>query len=133
MALRDPGMGLLAEAFELLREADRMHRQFFTVSLGTADRAWQPPVDMVESGRTLVIWVALPGVPAEALEIATDGASLHIRGARRLPAARGQRIHRLEIPYGRFERRIGLPNGRFELVGKELADGCLVLTLQRIE
>jgi len=133
MALRDPGVGLLAEAFELLREADRMHRQFFTVSLGQPRPAWQPPVDIVESGSTLVIHVALPGVAAQSLEIGTDGASLHISGVRRLPAVRGERIHRLEIPYGRFERQIGLPAGRYELLNQELADGCLVLRLQRID
>ena len=133
MPLRDPGMGLLAEAFELLSEADRMHRRFFTVSLGQPRPAWQPPVDIVESGPALVIHVALPGVPAQSLEITTDGASLRIAGVRRLPAVRGERIHRLEIPYGRFERTIGLPPGRFELRSHELVDGCLVLKLHRID
>jgi HSP20 family molecular chaperone IbpA len=128
MTLREPGMGLLTEAFELLREADRMHRQFFTVSLGRSGPAWEPPVDMVERDGYLVIVVALPGVARQALEIATDGMSLHVAGTRRVPPGR---IHRLEIPQGRFERRIALPVGRFELLSQELADGCLVLELRR--
>jgi HSP20 family molecular chaperone IbpA len=36
---------------------------------------------------------------------------------------------RLEIPYGRIERRIDLPAGRYELVGSELLDGCLRVRL----
>jgi HSP20 family molecular chaperone IbpA len=129
MALREPGMGLLTEAFELLRDADRMHRQFFTVSLGHPGPTWEPPVDMVEHEGYLVIVVALPGVTRQALEIATDGMSLRVSGLRRIPAGR---IHRLEIPHGRFERRIALPVGRFELLSQNLADGCLVLELRRI-
>jgi HSP20 family molecular chaperone IbpA len=129
MAMREPGMGLLTEAFELLREADRMHRQFFTVSLGRSGASWEPPVDVMERDGHLVIVVALPGVARHALEIVTDGASLHVLGVRRIPAGH---IHRLEIPHGRFERRVALPPGRFELLNQDLVDGCLVLELRRI-
>jgi HSP20 family molecular chaperone IbpA len=41
-------------------------------------------------------------------------------------------IRRLEIPYGRFERRIELPAGRFEIGRRDLADGCLLLTLRKL-
>ena len=51
---------------------------------------------------------------------------------RPLAAASGQRIHRLEIPYGRFERQIELPAGRYEIDGRELANGFLVLRLRRL-
>ena len=37
----------------------------------------------------------------------------------------------LEIPHGRFERRLALPPGRWELVAQELANGCLQLLLAR--
>ncbi|HEY1329447.1 MAG TPA: Hsp20/alpha crystallin family protein [Casimicrobiaceae bacterium] len=132
MPLRDPGSGFFAEALELLREADRVHRRFFTLPLGQREPCWEPPVDIVERDRVLVIRVALPGVPAAALEVSTDGASLRVIGMRRQSAAPGDTIHRLEIPYGRFERRVALPPGRFDLVGRDLVDGCLVLSLRRI-
>jgi HSP20 family molecular chaperone IbpA len=64
--------------------------------------------------------------------VSTDGASLHVVAVRPLDAAPGARIHRLEIPYGRFERTIALPPGRFEIDGRELVDGCLVMRLNRI-
>ena len=41
-------------------------------------------------------------------------------------------IHRLEIPYGRFERRIALPAGRFEVARSDLVDGCLTLSLRKL-
>jgi HSP20 family protein len=45
---------------------------------------------------------------------------------------RGTVIHRLEIPYGRFERRIELPPGRYDAVRRELIDGCLTLALRKL-
>jgi HSP20 family protein len=132
MAFRETGPGLLAEAIELLREADRMHRQFFTLPLEPGAPCWTPPVDIVESAEGVVICVALPGVGAHALDVSTDGASLHVAGVRPLGAGPGERIHRLEIPYGRFERRIDLPPGRYDIEGRELVDGCLVLRLRRL-
>ena len=50
-----------------------------------------------------------------------------------LPAhLRRAAIHRLEIPYGRFERRIALPAGEFELLDRRLEHGCLALELRRL-
>jgi HSP20 family molecular chaperone IbpA len=132
MPPRDPGSGFLAEALDLLREADRMHRQFFTLPLGRREPCWEPPVDIVERDRALAIRVALPGVPEAAVEVSTDGMSLRVVGMRRQSVQAGDTIHRLEIPYGRFERRIALPPGRFELASHDLVDGCLVLTLRRL-
>jgi HSP20 family molecular chaperone IbpA len=133
MTFRDPGTDLLADALELLREADRMHRRFFTVPLGQAVPAFEPPVDIVERRGSLLIRVALPGVLPGSVEVATDGLRIHVVGARKLDAGPGDTIHRLEIPHGRFERRIDLPAGRFELAGRELSDGCLLLQLRRVD
>jgi HSP20 family molecular chaperone IbpA len=133
MARSDFPPGFLADAFEVLRDADRMQRRFFTVSLGHTGPAWEPPVDLVESGRQLLIQVALPGVRADSLEVRTDGTSLHVAALRRLHAARGDVIHRLEIPYGRFDRRIELPRGRYEIGRRELADGLLTIELLRVD
>lgn len=133
MTLRDPGTGILADALELLREADRMHRTFFTVPLGRPVPAFEPPIDMVERRGALLIRVALPGVLAASVEVATDGVRLHVVGVRKLDAGPGDTIHRLEIPHGRFERRIDLPVGRFEVTGRELVDGCLLLHLRRVD
>jgi HSP20 family molecular chaperone IbpA len=37
-------------------------------------------------------------------------------------------LHRLEIPYGRFERRFALPAGHYyELTERSYTNGCLVL------
>ena len=133
MARSNPSSGFLADAFEMLRDADRVQRRFFTVSLGAPGPCWEPPVDLVESSGHLLIQVALPGVRPESLEVGTDGASLHVTATRHLNAVRGDVIHRLEIPYGRFDRRIELPRGRYEIGRRELADGLLTIELLRVE
>ena len=47
------------------------------------------------------------------------------------PELRDARILRMEIPYGRFERRIELPPVPFQISGRHLANGCLMLRLQK--
>jgi HSP20 family protein len=134
MRSRDPDAWMWAEACELLDRAERLHRQFFVPQRPEGRRpAWQPPVDLLETEDELWICVALPGVAKEQLEVLVEGGVLIVTGERPMPGrTRGMRIHRLEIPYGRFERRIELPPGRFDVIERELADGCLSLGLRKL-
>ena len=122
------------EALSMLDRAQRLQRQFFT----HASVAWEPPVDIVETGETLQMHVALPGVSADSITVALDPAGITISALRPFPC-RGEdsQIHRLEIPYGRFERHIALalgdPYTPLELAGKLLQDGVLTLTFRRKE
>ena len=60
-----------------------------------------------------------------------DGGTLIVSGRRVLPAElRDARIHRLELPQGRFERRIALPAGRYA-VSRFAANGCIGLRLSK--
>ena len=134
MSSRDPRNWMWAEACEFIERAERLHRQFFQLtSLPSQRPAWEPPVDMYETDEALWLVSALPGIPAERLEIHLDSAVLVIAGVRP-PSAfpRSAVLHRLEIPYGRFERRIELPPGHFELERQELSHGCLVLGLRKL-
>jgi HSP20 family molecular chaperone IbpA len=58
--------------------------------------------------------------------------ALVVQAERLLPLAGSQAaVRQLEIPYGRFERRIPLPEGRWENGTRELTQGCLVVRLHR--
>jgi HSP20 family molecular chaperone IbpA len=125
---------MLGEALSMLDRAQRLQRQFFTHDVVS----WEPPVDIVEADNALLVHVALPGVSADAITIALDAAGITISALRAFPCrTEGGQIHRLEIPYGRFERHIGLPLGDpytpIELAGKRLEDGVLTLTFRRKE
>jgi HSP20 family protein len=122
-----------AEAVDALTRAERMHREFFRLGAPSQQPNWEPPVDIFENGRELWIVAALPGVEPKGVEIDVTNGILTIAGVRPTPAVqRAAAIHRLEIPHGRFERRIALPPGRFEMARHDLVDGCLTLVLAKL-
>ena len=131
--IRDPKNQMWAEACAMLKQAEALHRQFFEPSPGARAAArWEPPVDVFETERQLWIIAALPGVAPEAVRVDIEGPTLIIAGLRPLPTkGRKANIVRLEIPYGRFERRITL-SPRLRLSERELANGCLVLTFAKL-
>jgi HSP20 family molecular chaperone IbpA len=127
--MRDPKNLMFAEACALLKQAEQLHRQFFEPSREGA--RWEPPVDVFETEGEVMIIAALPGVAPEAVRAEIEGGTLIITGTRPLPVAgRKANIVRLEIPYGRFERRIAL-SSRLRLAAQELLNGCLVLTFTK--
>jgi HSP20 family protein len=125
-----------AEAVDMLDQAERLQRQFFRLAGPPTDRQppprWEPPVDVYAGTDQALIEVALPGVPAERMELVLVPGELVIRGERTLPnRPAGTTLQRLEIPYGRFERRLALGPGHWDLVDQRLTDGCLQLLLAR--
>ena len=129
----DPVESMWAHAWEMLSQAERMHRQFFRLASSPRGQAvWEPPADVFEDGREVVIVVAMPGVPAESVEVIVDAGTLTVRGERPFPAnASGCAVRQLELPYGYFERRLALPPGSFTLDSHELSHGCLVLRFRK--
>jgi HSP20 family protein len=71
-------------------------------------------------------------VPSETLVVAFDPGGITVSGTRPMPCAANARIHRFEIPYGRFRRRIALPLHALEPQSSALEDGCLVITLNKV-
>ncbi len=114
----------------MLDQAQRLQRQFFRSAHVASQPRWEPPVDIVSCGREVRVTVALPGVAPEHVHVRIDELGLHIEAVRRLPIdEHTSAVHRLEIPYGRYERRIALPQGRYELVEQACTHGCLQLRL----
>lgn len=133
MPPRDPRGWMWAEACEMLERAERLHRQFFEPVPSAARRVWQPPADLFETEDALWVLVALPGVPRERVRVAVEGGTLRVTGERPIPRSlRAAAVHRLEIPYGRFERRVELPPGHYDIGEHDLVDGCLVLSLRKL-
>jgi HSP20 family protein len=132
MTYRDPRSWVWAEALELLRGTERLQRRFFQIGAAEAP-GWEPPVDLYETGDGLTLCVALSGVAANELEVSLESGNVVVRGERAFPVEYQRAIiYRLEIPYGRFERRIVLPAGGYELVDRRLENGCLTLGLRRL-
>lgn len=108
----------------MLERAERLHRHFFTHT----EAAWEPPIDIVETPDGLLVQIALPGVAADSITIAVEPSGITLSALRPFPCRdSASQVHRIEIPYGRFERRIGLPLADLDLAGKSLENGVLTL------
>lgn len=127
MSTKDPVNWMLAEAIGSFARAERLRQQFFSLR----ESGWEPPIDVLETEDELLIFVALPGVDPDQVEAVIEDGTLIISGHRVLPAElRNARIHRLELPQGRFERRIALPVGRY-VVSRFAVNGCVGLRLAK--
>ena len=130
---RSPNDLMWAQAWDLIEQAERMHRRFFRLSGAARPYAvWEPPVDVLEDEHEIVIAIALPGVPAERIEVTTEAGALVVRATGGMPFAGSRSVRQLEIPYGHFERRIALPDVPLEPSSRESRDGLLILTLRKI-
>ena len=133
MAANDPRDWMWAEAVQMLARAEHLHKQLFQPGTPNARQpCWEPPVDMIETDHEVLILAALPGVDPDQVQAVIENGVLVIRGARVLPAElRTAIIHRLELPQGRFERRVPLPAGRYDHVQRSGGNGCLIITLRK--
>lgn len=133
MATRDPNEWMWGDALDVLARAERLHRQLFQPAPGPARQAsWEPPVDVLETPTQVLIIAALPGVSDGAIQLVIEGPVLVIAGERTVPTElRTAIIHRLELPQGRFERRVPLPAGRYDQIHRQSVNGCLVVTLRK--
>jgi len=123
-----------SEAVEALARAEKLHRQLFEpVRRGGTAAAWEPPADLIETESDVVAILALPGVDPKDIVAVIEGNDLVVVGKRGVPPQlRHAVIHRLELPQGRFERRLRLPPGRYGDVQRGYVNGCFVVTLAKI-
>lgn len=124
-----------AQASDLLDQAERMQRQMFHLAAPNHEWVtWQPPVNVFENEQELIVIVALPGVPQDKVEIVPAPGELLIRALCPFPFANDQKaVCRLEIPYGRFERRIAIPAVRPDTLRREFRDGYLIMQFEKFE
>ena len=76
MTARDQADWMFSEALDTLARAERMHRHFFHLQRSPTARepAWEPPIDVLETEREVLIFIALPGVdPGSGQRVIEDG------------------------------------------------------------
>lgn len=131
MSRRVPTEWMWSQALDLMAQANRMHQQFFRPA-SRAQVSWEPPADVFEGERELVVVVALPGVAEQDVRVVHEPGALLVEAERPAPFE-GLRaaVRQLEIPYGRFARRVPLPPGLWVDGTRELTHGCLVVRLHR--
>jgi HSP20 family protein len=132
MTQRDANEWMWERAADLLERADKVQRRFFQLAPGLSRVTWEPPIDVFEREGEITVVVALPGVADGDVEIVLDHGDIVVSARRAMPPVQSHgNVRRLEIPQGRFERRIAFPPGSYELRERVLKDGCLWLLLRK--
>ncbi len=102
---------------DLIFLQERMTRIFdeallqYKGSSGLASGSWFPPVDIYETGDTIVLKAEIPGVDRKDVSLEVRENIITLKGERRFAKNLGEEnYHRMERFYGTFSRVFSLPN-----------------------
>ncbi|OGL43907.1 MAG: hypothetical protein A2161_18125 [Candidatus Schekmanbacteria bacterium RBG_13_48_7] len=96
-----------------------------------SDRGWVPAVDIYETESEIILLAELPGVKKEEIQVTLGNKHVKFCGIRHDIAPK-QRIHQMEIDFGKFERTIKVPAAvTDEGSSATYSDGFLVIRLQK--
>jgi HSP20 family protein len=119
---------------------DRLFDQAFPNVFDTgreevSNRGWLPPVDVRETDEALTLFVELPGIKREDVDITVEDRTLTVRGERKFEQdVERENYHRIERAYGTFTRTFTLPaNVHSDNVKAAFADGVLTIELPKAE
>lgn len=98
---------------DLQNEINRVFRSFGDLDSSGATAHWVPNVDILEYDDRFQLFVDLPGVEANAVDVTLENGVLTISGERSLPKTPDEENvvnYRSERGHGRFYRRFILPD-----------------------
>ncbi|MEA2407527.1 MAG: hypothetical protein QOE69_1646 [Thermoleophilaceae bacterium] len=106
-----------------LREVNRL----FTPAHAVA--SFLPPADVVVREDAVDVYMDVPGLNADSLDVELESDTLTVRGERRWPyGSQDGAVRRVERRFGRFERSLRVPSGLdHDAVEASLNDGVLTL------
>lgn len=135
MPRRELDAWLWLQSHELLAQAERIQQRLLAsvqaVAPGGPDPVGPIPLNLFEGADQLTLMAAVPGVGPGGVQVTLDEGALVLRAHRSLPSAcKVGALRLLEIPCGRFERRLRLPPG-LVLDQVTLQDGMLLITLRK--
>src|ERR1700716_3505365 len=94
-----------------------------------------PPADVLVDDEAVTVYMDVPGLRSEDLEIELENDVLTVRGERPYPYERDQGsapAHRIERGFGRFERSLRVPGGLDpDAIEASLSDGVLTLRIPK--
>jgi HSP20 family protein len=102
---------------------------------GLATGVWVPPVDVYETGESIVLKADLPDVDKDEVDISIENNILTIKGERkREHEIKENNFYRMERSYGSFSRSFTLPpTVASDKVEASFNDGVLTLILPKRE
>lgn len=98
---------------------------------------WMPAMDLTEEDNAFLATVELPGLTKKDIEVSVENNVVTVRGERKWEKEeekKGDRFHRIERAYGKFERSFTLPSTvKADSVKAKFKDGVLELALPKAE
>jgi len=127
------------QASDLLEQAERIQRSFLQAALAgwqesvSPKARWSPAINVVETDEAVWVIFSLAGVAADQMELRLENGALIVSGHRPLPDCFSDaELKVLEIPCGRFERRLQLPRNMSLSVGEvRQHEGLLFVQLRK--
>jgi HSP20 family protein len=99
--------------------------------------AFIPPADLLIDDDGVTVYMDVPGLRPENLEIELENEMLTVRGDRPFPYTHengGGPVRSIERGFGRFERNLRVPRGLDpDAIEAELSDGVLTLRIPKPE
>ena len=120
---------------------DQINRLFDEASLprgeregNSGTRVWGPAVDIAEGETEVTVYIDVPGVNRQSIDVQLTGDTLTVRGERQFERQEGQNVLHVERPYGQFVRSftIGVPV-QTDQVQASYRDGVLTIVLPKSE
>ena len=97
-------------------------------------REWTPLVDIAENDKEFTIKADLPEVKKENVKVTLEDGSICITGERKQEKDDQRQFHRIERPYGLFERRFSLPETALaDKMKAEFENGMLRVHIPKAE
>jgi HSP20 family protein len=97
--------------------------------------AFIPPADLLIDDEGVTVYIDVPGLHADDLEIELENDTLTVRGERPFPYSRedgGGPARRIERGFGRFERSLRVPPGLDpDAINASLSEGVLKLRIPK--
>ncbi len=118
---------------QLQEDVNKVFRSWSAGEPAPAGAEWQPAADVEEYADHFELFVDMPGVPADQVEITLEAGVLTLAGERKPRETAEQALYRrAERGYGRFHRRFVLPKtANAEGVEARAKDGVLAITIPK--
>jgi HSP20 family protein len=128
----------LSSVFDRMVSLSRAMDGAFTPPTGNqpALRTWTPAVDAVETENEYVVYIDLPGITSDKVEVNFERNTLTVRGERdgNLPQSEGSRVFFTERDWGSFERSLRFPQHvEGDRIGASFNNGVLSITVPKSE
>jgi HSP20 family protein len=120
---------------------DQINRLFDEASLPRGERegnagtrVWGPAVDIAEGENEVTVFIDVPGVNRQSIDVQLTGDTLTVRGERQVERPEGQNVLHVERPYGQFVRSFTIGVAvQTDQVQASYRDGVLTIVLPKAE